>query len=51
MSAIKIVDNVWEVGVKDADLKVFDITMETDGTTYNSYLIKGSEKTALIDCV
>lgn len=51
MSAIKIVDNVYEVGVKDPDLKVFDITMKTDGTTYNSYLIKGTDKIALIDTV
>lgn len=51
MSAVKIVDNVYEVGVKDPDLKIFDITMKTDGTTYNSYLIVGKEKTALIDTV
>ena len=51
MPAINICDNVWEVGVKDPDLKVFDITMATDGTTYNSYLIKGSDKIALIDTV
>ena len=51
MAAILIKENVWEVGVKDPDLKVFDITMKTDGTTYNSYLVKGSEKIALIDTV
>lgn len=51
MSAVKITENVYEVGVKDPDLKIFDITMKTDGTTYNSYLVIGSEKTALIDTV
>lgn len=51
MSSVKITENVYEVGVKDPDLKIFDITMKTDGTTYNSYLIIGSEKTALIDTV
>jgi len=51
MSAIKIADDVYWVGVKDPDLEVFDIIMPTKyGTTYNSYLIK-SEKIALIDTV
>ncbi len=52
MSAVKLSDNVWWVGVKDPGLMVFDIIMETRyGTTYNAYLVKGSEKTALIDTV
>ncbi len=51
MSAIKISENVYEVGVQDPDLKIFDITMPTEyGTTYNSYLVIG-EKVALIDAV
>lgn len=51
MSAIKLAENVYWVGVKDPELRVFDIVMETKlGTTYNAYLIKG-EKTALIDTV
>ncbi|NOY88624.1 MAG: FprA family A-type flavoprotein [FCB group bacterium] len=52
MSAIKIAENIYAVGVKDPGLAVFDIVMATKyGTTYNSYLIKGTEKTALIDGV
>ena len=52
MSAIKIADNVHWVGVKDPDLRVFDIVVETkNGTTYNSYLIQGENETALIDTV
>jgi len=52
MSATKLTDNVYSVGVKDPDLRVFDIIMKTQyGTTYNSYLVVGSEKTALIDSV
>lgn len=52
MAATKIVDNVYYVGVQDPDLVVFDIIMPTQhGTTYNSYLVKGTEKTALIDTV
>ncbi|MDD3732267.1 MAG: FprA family A-type flavoprotein [candidate division Zixibacteria bacterium] len=51
MSAVKIADNVYWVGVKDRDLRVFDIIMPTRyGTTYNAYLVKG-EKVALIDTV
>ncbi len=38
------------VGVVDYDLKVFDIIMETEfGSTYNSYLVIGDEKIALIE--
>lgn len=51
MSATKISDNVFLVGVKDPGLTIFDITMPTEhGTTYNSYLIAG-EKIALVDTV
>lgn len=46
---MKLTDHVYYVGVKDPNLKVFDIIMETEfGTTYNAYLVKG-EKTALIE--
>ncbi len=52
MSATKLAENVYHVGVKDPDLRVFDIIMKTEhGTTYNAYLVKGTEKTALIDSV
>ncbi len=52
MSAVKIADDIWWVGVKDPDLTHFDIIMELKyGTTYNSYLIRGSEQVALIDSV
>lgn len=47
---MKIADNVYYVGVSNPTLRVFDIIMCTEyGTTYNSYLVKGAEKTALID--
>lgn len=47
----KLKDNIYWVGVKDPNLKVFDIIMETKkGTTYNSYVIK-DEKVAVIDTV
>ncbi len=48
----EIEKNVFAVGVLNPNLRVFDIIMKTEfGTTYNSYYIKGSEKTALIDTV
>ncbi|MDR1640940.1 MAG: FprA family A-type flavoprotein [Clostridiales bacterium] len=38
------------VGSLDFDIRVFDIIMETEnGTTYNSYVVQGSEKTALVE--
>ncbi|MDD4183957.1 MAG: FprA family A-type flavoprotein [Candidatus Izemoplasmatales bacterium] len=49
-NTFELTKNVYWVGVNDYDLRVFDITMATKyGTTYNAYLIKGSEKIALID--
>ncbi len=42
-------DLFW-VGNLDPELRVFDIIMRTEfGTSYNSYLLKGSEKTALFE--
>ncbi|MCK5732236.1 MAG: MBL fold metallo-hydrolase, partial [Tenericutes bacterium] len=46
----KIIDDIYWVGVVDYELKVFDIIMETEfGSTYNSYIVKGKDKVALID--
>ncbi|KRQ87253.1 Flavo-diiron protein FprA1 [Caloramator mitchellensis] len=51
MEAIEIKKGVYWVGVKNPDLRVFDIIMTTEkGTTYNSYLIV-DDKVALIDTV
>ncbi len=50
MGAIQAMDNIYYVGVQDKDLRVFDIIMHSDyGTSYNSYLVRGSEKTALFE--
>lgn len=44
--------NVFAVGALDWDRRLFDELIPLpDGTTYNSYLIKGRDKTALIDTV
>ena len=52
MGTVKLAPDVYSVGVKDPGLTVFDIVIPTEfGTTYNAYLVKGAEKTALIDCV
>jgi len=44
--------NVYAVGAIDWDRRLFDELIPLpDGTSYNAYLIKGSEKTALLDTV
>lgn len=50
MKPIQLKDNLYWVGVQDKDLKVFDIVMKTEyGSSYNAYMLKGSEKTALFE--
>jgi len=52
MVAREIVKDVFWVGALDFDRRLFDELIPLpDGTSYNSYLIRGSEKTALIDTV
>ena len=52
MPALEAKKNIYWVGVLDKELRNFDIIMHTDyGTTYNSYLVRGSEKTVLFDTV
>ncbi|MCW4001067.1 MAG: FprA family A-type flavoprotein [Candidatus Bathyarchaeota archaeon] len=44
--------NVYWVGVNDSDIKLFEgLWSIPEGVSYNSYLVVGREKTALIDCV
>ncbi|MHC4750158.1 MAG: oxygen-binding di-iron domain-containing protein, partial [Planctomycetota bacterium] len=44
--------NVFAVGAIDWDARLFDRLIPLpDGTSYNSYLIRGSKKTALLDTV
>jgi flavorubredoxin len=48
----EIKPRVYSVGVIDWDRRLFDELIPLpDGTSYNAYLIKGSEKTALLDTV
>ncbi len=52
MNSLKLNDSLYWVGILDKDLRVFDIIMYTEfGTTYNSYVLKGSEKTAIFESV
>jgi flavorubredoxin len=52
MNFPQIAHNVWKLGVADWDRRLFDALIPLpDGTSYNAYLIRGSEKTALLDTV
>jgi len=52
MNTLSLKDGVTYIGVQDHYLRVFDIIMYTEfGTSYNSYLVQGSEKTAIIETV
>lgn len=52
MKPVQIAEGVFWVGALDPQIRVFDIVMKAEnGTTYNSYLIKGDQKTALVDTV
>jgi flavorubredoxin len=52
MAARQIKSGVFYVGVNHWDRRLFDELIPLpDGTTYNAYIIEGSEKTALIDAV
>ncbi|HUT54360.1 MAG TPA: FprA family A-type flavoprotein [bacterium] len=52
MAVVEIRKGVNLVGVRDWSKKIFDALIPLPlGTSYNSYLVKGSAKTALIDTV
>lgn len=52
MGATRITDCIYSVGILNPNLRIFDVVMATEyGTSYNSYVVKGSEKTALIETV
>ena len=50
MASCKITYDIYSVGILNPAMRIFDVVMRTDfGTTYNSFIVKGSEKTALIE--
>ncbi len=52
MKARQIKPNVYWVGAIDWDRRLFDSLIPLpDGTSYNAYLVRGSQKVALIDTV
>lgn len=52
MKPRKIKDNIYWMGFIDWDNRLFDSLIPLpDGTSYNAYLIEGSEKTVLIDAL
>ena len=52
MTIREVASGVISVGAIDWDRRLFDDLIPLpDGTTYNAFLVKGSEKTALIDAV
>jgi flavorubredoxin len=52
MKARQIKPNVYWVGTIDWDRRLFDALIPLpDGTSYNAYLVRGSQKVALIDTV
>lgn len=51
-SVPEIAEDVYSVGVKDWNRRIFDALIPLpQGTTYNSYLVRGKENTVLIDTV
>ncbi|MCB2293405.1 FAD-dependent oxidoreductase [Clostridium algoriphilum] len=52
MKALEVKKDIYWVGALDPNLRIFDIIMYTPfGTTYNSYVVKGSKKTAVFETV
>src|SRR4030042_457877 len=52
MKGRRIKEGVHSVGAVDWDRRLFDSLIPLpDGTSYNAYLVQGSEKTALLDTV
>lgn len=46
----EIKNNIFYCGLNDCDRRIFDELIPLEhGTSYNSYLVKGSKKTAIID--
>ncbi|MBL0225265.1 MAG: FprA family A-type flavoprotein [Geobacteraceae bacterium] len=52
LGPVEIKPGLYWIGSEDPDLRVFDDLFPTEhGTSYNAYLLKGNNKTAIIDTV
>ena len=50
MSSLKLTECLYWNGALDPDTHISDVIVQMEfGTTYNSYILKGSEKTALFE--
>ena len=51
-NAVEFAPDVYWIGAMDPSLRTFDIILKTaNGTSYNSYLIRGSDGVAIVDTV
>lgn len=52
MNFLKLTDRIYSIGVLNPNARVADVIMEVKyGTSYNSYVVLGSEKTAIVETV
>jgi len=52
MAVQKVIEDIYYVGSRHWDRPIFDELLELPkGTSYNAYIVFGSQKTALIDTV
>lgn len=51
MAIVNVSDGIFWVGALDPDLRDFHGFEVEEGSTYNSYLVRGAEKIALVDSV
>jgi flavorubredoxin len=50
--AVEFAPQVYWIGAMDPTLRTFDIILKTaNGTSYNAYLVRGSEGVAIVDTV
>jgi flavorubredoxin len=50
MATFKVKEGLYSVGILNPNMRIFDIVMSTEyGTSYNSYIVKGKDKTALVE--
>ncbi len=49
--ATKLAEGVFWIGAQDPERRWFDFLPLENGTTYNSFLVRGTERTAVIDTV
>jgi flavorubredoxin len=52
LKAVAVSERVFWIGAFDAAMRTFDVILKTpNGTTYNAYLVRGSDGVAVVDTV